>query len=208
MRRPYTTDPALETGLALSGFSVRALERNPSIIYILDRSFRICFCNLAWDHFANQNGGTDWLRERVTDSSCMDAISPLLRTFYEAAFRWVIRTQKPWEHDYECSSPENSRVFHMRVLPLHGERLLIENSLLVESPHKPGGPPDTARHIAEDGQIAMCGNCRRVLAHDAAGKPIWEWVPAYLVSLPAPVNYGFCDTCLPYYLGIDRITSG
>lgn len=208
MSEPYIVDPGLETGLALSGFSLRALELNSAVIYILDPHFRISYCNLAWDHFASQNGGESLLRKRVTDSPCMEAISPLLRAFYESAFRLVARTQKPWEHDYECSSPETSRVFHMRVLPLHGERLLIENSLLVESPHKHGRAPDGSRYIGEDGYIAMCGNCRRVLARDAVGKSVWEWVPAYLVSMPAPVTYGFCDTCLPYYLGIDMITSG
>ena len=209
MKTPYGVGSELEKCLQAAGFTVRSLELNPSVIYILDPGLRISYCNPAWNTFARQNGGKDLERELVVGKRCLDAVPDALREFYESEFMTAIQTQKPWEHDYECSSPEKYRFFHMRVLPLSSGHLLVENSLFTERPHEAGGISsgvDHSRYIDQNEFITMCANCRRVMAWNSEGKT-WDWVPAYLISTPVPLSHGLCPTCLAYYYKVSMISS-
>jgi len=67
------------------------LENDPSVIYFLNLNLRIIHCNLAWDRFANQNGGQDLAREVVVGRPVMDAVPAPLRPFYDDAYDRVLR---------------------------------------------------------------------------------------------------------------------
>src|SRR5690242_16519866 len=115
-----------------------ALENDHSVIFGLDASLRINYCNTAWDRFAAANGGPDLIRPAPIGQLLLDCISGPLAAYYETAFRDVLLGPKPWRHTYECSSPTVFRKFVMHVFPLkqtHG--LLVVNSLCVERPHEP-----------------------------------------------------------------------
>jgi len=202
MESPYSVSVDLGKQLIAAGFTPRSLELNPSVIYILDSSFHIAYCNPAWNAFALQNGGKNLEREIVTGRPYLEVIPDSLLSFYESALTTVFRSQETWEHNYECSSPEKFRLFHMRVLPLSGTHLLLENSRLMEHIHDTKGnaaPADDARYIAGNGLIAMCAHCRRTRVLDSQGQAGWEWVPSYLISTPVPVSHYLCPTCLAYY---------
>jgi hypothetical protein len=193
----------LEKILGSAGFTIRSLEATSDVIYVLDRHDRIEYCNAAWDMFAFRNKGRKLEREKIVGSYCLHGVPDFLRKFYEHAYHGVLCTQKPWEHDYECSSPTKYRLFHMRVLPLNRSHLLIENSLLVERAHRRKSPVKVdEEYINRHGWIIMCAHCRRTEHLDLEGKRQWRWVPSYLVTPPAPVSHGMCPTCISYYLKV------
>jgi hypothetical protein len=190
----------LDKILSSAGFTVRSLEINPDVIYVLDRNDRIRYCNPAWDAFAYQNLAAHLERDKIVGTYSLSGVPKFLREFYHYEYRRVLSTQTPWEHDYECSSPSKYRAFHMRVLPLSRSHLLIENSLVIERLHrrKPHPTADT-RYINRFGWVVMCAHCRRTEHFNAEGEREWHWVPAYLVNTPAPVSHGICSACVSYY---------
>jgi hypothetical protein len=107
--------------------------------------------------------------------------------------------QQPWEHSYECSSPECYREYHMQVLPLQAPpRLVVVNSLVVEKAHERiVRPPLTALYRTTGGVIGMCMHCRRTQRSDRSD--VWDWVPAFLATPPDNVSHGLCSTCFRYY---------
>lgn len=193
----------LAARLSSCGFPLEKLERDLSSIFVLDPSLRITYCNPAWDTFALKNGGAKATRSHVLGKECLEVIPEPLRTFYAAAFTQVGESEKPWEHDYECSSPELYRLFHMRVLPLKNGFLLVENSLRIEEMHGCTGRAAAAvesMYRDKDGIITMCAHCRRTLRNDAS-KSHWDWVSSWVAELPSNVSHGLCQSCCIFYFG-------
>ena len=187
--------------LSPTGFTVRALEANRDVIYVLDRHERIIYCNAAWDAFASQNKARHLERDNLVGRDSLNGVPSFLRQFYLSVYNLVFCTQRPWQHDCQCSSPEKYRAFHMRVLPLSRSYLLIENSLLVERSHRRKyHTRRDAQYINRYGWIIMCSHCRRSEHFNRDGKREWHWIPSYLGATPAPVSHGICPACVSYYL--------
>jgi hypothetical protein len=161
--------------------------------------FVIVYVTSAWRAFGQDNGARPlW----GVGDSMLAAIAPALRSFYKERLASVIATGLPWEHDYECSSADLYRQFHLRALVLADRAgLLITHSLRIEHPHDAGLTPAPATlalvYQGESGLISQCGHCRRVRR---VGVPrTWDWVPQ-LVSHPAGnTTHGLCEACLAYY---------
>lgn len=179
---------------------IQDLEHSRDVLYVLDRDLRILYCNQAWDDFAAQNEGQKLIRTSILGQSILQAIAAPLQEFYATVFQYVRENGQPFELEYECSSPELFRVFHMRVLPVQGsQRLLMINSLAVEQPHgldRPAQPADHARYTDEYGFVHMCSHCRHTRRVEDNH---WDWVPSYLNQPPAPVSHGLCPACMVYF---------
>ena len=179
---------------------IQDLERSKSVVYVLDRDHCILYCNQAWDDFAEQNGGHGLIRTSILGRNILQAMDAPLRRFYATVYRQVLETGQPFELDFECSSPELYRVFHMRVLPVqNGGRLLVINSLAVERPHgldRPAQPAGLALYADAHGFLHMCAHCRRTRRMEDSR---WDWVPSYLHQPPAPVSHGLCPACMAYF---------
>lgn len=189
--------------LAGSGFLYETVEKDLATIFLLDSELRIEYCNAAWDKFALENGGDTWVRRKILGTLVLDVIPEPLRTFYAEAFRTVLESESPWEHDYECSSATTYRLMHMRIFRLPSLFLLVENSLRVEKPHDSEGlvsEPLEAMYRNQSGFIAACAHCRRV--RRATSKVVqWDWVPDYVENPPERVTHGLCKSCRSYYFG-------
>jgi len=131
----FKVDAPPELRLEAAGFHLASLEEDHSIIYLLGPDLRIIYCNKAWDEFASANGGVGLNRDAVIGRRILDVIAEPLKAFYENGFAQAQKAMRPWEYDYECSSRELFRLFHMRVLPLASSYLLVENSIKIERPH-------------------------------------------------------------------------
>lgn len=192
----------LAARLSSCGFPLDKLERDSSSIFVLDPALRITYCNPAWDTFALQNGGSKTTRSHVLGTTCLDVIPDLLKKFYAAAFSQVSELEKPWEHDYECSSPELYRLCHMRVLPLKNGFLLVENSVRIEEIHSTdgGAPPVESMYRNKHGLITMCAHCRRTL-RNGSSTSLWDWVSSWVAELPPNVSHGLCQNCRIFYFG-------
>ena len=182
-----------------SVFNPTDLDDDSSVIFAVDQNLRILYCNKAWDSFAEANGASGLSRENVRGRCVLDDVPQVLRPFYEEGWISVFSSNEPWEHTYQCSSPENYREFHMRVLPLQDRSgLIVINSLSLEQtiPEQAGPKPDV--FSGPDGLVTMCAHCRRARRLNSA-EPLWDWVPEFVRRPPSRCSHGLCGTCLRYY---------
>jgi hypothetical protein len=172
------------------------LDRDPAVIYALDSDLRITYCNEAWDRFAAENGGKGLGRQKQLGRLVWDVIPDALLPFFQQGYGSVLTFRKPWEHQYECSSPTVFRSFRMKAYPdPEHEGLVVVNSLVVERPHQRlSHAPGTSAYVDARGHVTMCCECRRT--RRVKEPTIWDWVPAYLQQRPEFVTHGLCMACL------------
>lgn len=191
--------PAFES--LLTPGHLRLLERESSVVYGTDRDLRIQYVNPAWFEFARKNGGDASVLEwtRLQERVLTDAIRGQLAAFYRRHLRAVLTSGRPWSHDYECSSAERFRRFHLHVARVgaKADGLLAMNALLVEVGHdvEERVARDFVResYVFEDDLVHQCSHCRRVRRRDR--QEVWDWVPE-LVRRPWPAtDYGLCTSC-------------
>ena len=168
----------------------------------LTESLQICYCNPAWDRFAQENdGGKDVLAAQVIGEFFLRFVPTELESHFRGLFEKARALGSVQSQDYECSTPELFRLFRMEIYPLHpGHGFVVINSLRVEHPHtRKVCSPDAMRYTDNNGLIHMCSNCRRTNRVD---KPmIWDWVPAYVRSGRRDLTHGICPFCREYYYG-------
>jgi hypothetical protein len=179
-------------------------EQNPAVIYVLDSSFRLAYCNLAWDRFALENGGPGLLRGRQIGQSTIEVTPLPLRPFYTAMYGHVLEYGREADCVYECSSAETFRRFHMHVkrknVPNGGSFLVVINSLVLEEPHQsPDIRYDTAELREKNGFVTMCTHCRRTRLPHAVD--CWVWAPELVRRMPLEVSHGICSVCFDIYYG-------
>src|SRR5690242_15093391 len=151
---------------ASSNFAAATAENDPSVVFALDASLRIAFCNPAWDRFASEKAGTAAVRASdVLGRPVLDFIAGPLRGFYEFAFKRVLTAGEPWKHEYECSSASLFRQFTMEVLPIRQPPgLMIINTLVVLRPHsEPPLPAINDLYWDKNRRIIMCCSCRKTM---------------------------------------------
>lgn len=202
MSHDFNLDAPPELRLEAAGFHLARLEEDHSVIYLLAPDLRIVYCNKAWDEFASANSGVGLNREAVLGRRIIDVIAEPLKAFYENGFSLTQKGSRPWEHDYECSSPELFRLFHMRVLPLANSYLLVENSLKIGRPHgseRAAMPSYPASYVSEAGILTMCAHCRRTRRISTGNEQVWDWVPSFLTDPPGRVSHGLCRNCRAYF---------
>jgi hypothetical protein len=189
--------------LTEAGISLHKLESDSAVIYALDPNLSIIYCNAAWDKFAFRNDGHSAHRLSVLGMDWLSVIPDPLKKFYSDGAATVQRTGETWEHDFECSSPELHRRFHMRMLRLPEGHFLLENSARVEAAHPQSLDEDDLNltHVDPYGIVTMCSHCRRVRRADAGQKRIWDWVPFFVRKTPDLVSHGLCPTCSSYFYG-------
>jgi hypothetical protein len=185
----------------LAGLSVEHLERERSVVYVLDSGLRLRYCNRAWDEFAARNGGEGLEWDAPRGVCVLDVIADPIRSFYEKGFQSVAKTGLAWEHDFECSSKDLYRKFHMDVKFMEETGgFVVMNSLAVEEPHRADRramPEDPALYLTKDGMVKMCCHCRRTRRAD--GSEIWDWAPRNLEDPFGRVSHGLCPACIAYF---------
>jgi len=177
-------------------FAVEDLSASRATIAVIDPAGNILWVNAAWHDFARRNGAGP-----AADSwaSYFAAIAPPLCDYYRAAFANALATGDVFEQEYECSSGDELRRFHLRAMPIAGHGLVVEHSLLVAQPHELGSEDaDEAAYRRDDGLVLQCSNCRRVRR---AREPVWDWVPSLVVRQAQSVSHGICKSCVGFYFG-------
>ncbi len=193
----------------LVGFDLTALEAETSVVFGLSADFAIAYVNPAWDRFAEANGGTGALRGAgLLGKPLGDALSNSVRTFFCEHYRLALREGRPWEHLFECSSPEQYREFLLTAFPLVDQKgLLVVSSLRVEVPHdRTKCAPIAALYRDERQVFHQCAHCRRMRRNDAAQS--WDWVPAWVASPPPHTSHGLCSACTGFYYADSVLEAG
>src|SRR5262245_8228192 len=90
---------------------LEAIEKSPTVSFLLDAERRLVYTNPAWDEFATSNGAPELSGEALVGLQLFDVIPNVLKPVYAAAFDQVQSDGRTWEHLYECSSPDQFRQF-------------------------------------------------------------------------------------------------
>lgn len=179
-------------------------------VYGVWADMRFALFNRAWFRFARDNDGEPAISRRWPLGACLtDAIPAVLRPFYDRMFDAALNgptTPRPIQHEYECSSADVYRKFQMSLYPLASRRgVLVVNSLIVEASHdasrRAPHPPHEALYRGGDGLIRQCAHCRRT--QSAADPTRWDWVPAFIATMPPHINHTLCTFCHDLYWGPD-----
>lgn len=177
-------------------FDPHELDESPSVIAAVDLEGAILWTNPSWTRFALENGVAP---ERAFWSSYFDAISPPLRDHYRSVFANALATGEAFAQVYECSSPTEFRLFHMRLMPIKRDGFLVEHSLALRALHDRDAVEATeAEYQDDDGFLVQCSNCRR-MKHPKSRS--WDWVPSLLAGSTRLVSHGICASCMGFYWG-------
>ena len=175
-------------------FDLHHLEASASTTIGVRSDDTIGYLSAAWYTFARDNGvldpGTVWDVARPLS----DAIPEPLRPFYAHLFQMARRAGAEVTHDYECPSPQLFRRFHMRVLPLEHDALLLIHHLAVVHPVQNGSPAIEQYYRVEHATITQCCNCR--LVRRAQEPETWDWAPAWVEHEAPNTTQGLCPRCL------------
>lgn len=183
----------------LTGFDAEELNSSENSIFGLWPDLTLAFFNDGWFHFSEANKGEPRIsREWILGRSLMEAIPEILHEFFTEGFSKCLAAGKPWEHVYDCSSPEIYRLMHQITYPLGSEGFLVVNSPRIERQiEEPPEKRDPDHYVDPNGIIHQCARCRRV--ENLAVKNRWDWIPAWVASPLQNVSHGLCPVCLDYY---------
>jgi hypothetical protein len=193
-------DPKFATLLSPFG---KALDQHASAVYGLWPDLRLAYFNPSWFAFAAANGGEPGISSRWRLGTSISSLpAPPLDDFYRMLFGRCLATNSRREFEYDCSSADIDRRFHMAVRPLgQGAGLLVINSLRREHPHdeslRPKHDPLEDQYRDHSGIIHMCINCRGV--QRLSTPTAWDWVPDWVRELPEHVSHGLCPVCASFY---------
>ena len=172
------------------------LEHDSAVVFSLDRSLLVVYCNAAWDAFARENGGAGWERPSPYGRSLLDVIPDRLKGLHRTAYLSVFLSGTSWTHHYECSSPEVYRLFRMTVnRSPGGDFLTVANSLVTANLHSASRQSARASnaHRGAGDSVRMCCVCRRT---SRVADQVWDWVPEYVKVPPKLLVHGLCESCM------------
>jgi hypothetical protein len=186
----------------LMGFDRAAVERDPSVSFIISKDFELLYFNRAYFEFARQNGGEPALsRNFPVGSNLLDAISGELKDFHEVRLARALAARTASHHDYYCHTVDRYREFHETAYPLADSGgLLLVHSLKINEPmpsHADAREPTESTYREPTGLFTQCSNCRRIRRSDGSG--VWDWVPAWVARAPEITSHSICAPCYEYY---------
>ncbi len=188
----------------LHGFDLDALEAETSTIVGVWADHRLAYTNAGWEHFARDNQAPMLVEQWPLGRSILEAIPNVLLDFYLDGAQRATTGDDGWTHTYECSSPEQFRLFRLRVVPLtHPDTdvvsgLLYVHSLLIEEHWPAPAAAAPSGEYLQDGVLTSCAHCRRFRRPSDQGDE-WVFVPDWLVNPPGLVSHGVCEPCAGYY---------
>lgn len=180
-------------------FDPDELEGDDSTIVALDAFHRIAWVNSAWWRFAEENGAAEVADRFGVGSLYIDGISGPLKTFYSRVLAHVSASGQPWEQRYECSSPREFRLMHLRVSPVGGGGLLLDHSPRERRPHQhfsSAAPTPEAPFRDQRGVVLQCSNCRRTWRVGDG----WHWIEPWVKAPPTATSHGLCGPCSGLYI--------
>ncbi len=175
--------------------SLAVLESDTDVSCVLDPAGRIVYCNPSWDRFAASNGGGEQaFGAGVCGRSFLDFVPPVLKHFFAGKLLGNMAPYMIWDHYYECSTPEEFRVYRLQAMRLKDtdEILLAHTPYLSRAHHRRPVEPGS-----QSGPVTMCAHCRQTQqAPDGAD---WAWIPEYLAHPPVTSPPDLCPECKAHY---------
>ena len=186
-------------GYQVPSWVQEVFETDHDVLYLLDADLRIAECNLGWDKFAAENGGVRISRAEVRGRPVFDFIPQVLVRFYQDKFAEALGFGHWIGFDYECSTPDVFRQFHMALRAVESSGLLVVNSYLPNQRAPLNATNQAladAAYVSPGGMLTMCAHCRRTRRQD--GSNTWDWVSRFLRDTGRKTSHGLCPRCTSY----------
>ncbi len=180
------------------------IESSTDVVYGLLPDLTIAYVNPAWWQFAAESNAPWEERAWGPGDSLGDTIAQPLLGFYQRTFSYALSSGEVVEHDYECSTPTERRVYRMRIVPFGADGLVVVNSLRAALPYA-ADPVEWVkqRFVQATGLIVQCSYCRRV--KHGQQTDLWCWVPSIVEQPPLSISHGMCGTCAAYWFGPGKL---
>lgn len=174
------------------------LDRTADTVCIVDAELILRAFNPAWVSFSQANGAPDLTSRFGLGTPLAAAIPEVLRDFYGHHYHEALRKRVRFEHDYDCSSDGEHRIFRQTAYALADRSgLVITHHLTVSCPVTEQTAVSAGDFKGAGGSVVQCVNCRKVRNPEAPER--WLWVPK-LVSTPDPdTSHSLCPYCLDFY---------
>ncbi len=178
-------------------FTEEILDASASSIAVIDARSSVLWVNRRWREVGIRHG-----LETAPGTPYFGGTSGPLLSLLEAAFANAFSMGAVYELEYECSSPEDRRRFHLRALPVNGEAHVLDHALVAVEPiDEESHPPLEEHYLRATATILQCSNCRRV--HHSK-TDAWHWVPAWVRRSHARTSHGICPGCMRFYYAQPR----
>lgn len=185
---------------AIGHIDINFLSSSKDVVCIVDQELKLMGYNEAWVNFAKDNNGESTLSSFPLEASISSAGDGPVGSYVLQGYNRALREHKPFEHQYECSSPDTFRVFHQTAYPITGSKgLVITHHLVVEKEHEESEDSFIGRFENSDEILTQCANCRKV--RDPHENSTWLWVPALVYRQLPNISHGICNPCLDHYYG-------
>lgn len=185
----------------LDGFDPQLLNSDRVSICGVWSDLTISFLNPGWLAFAEANGGEPAVSQKWgIGAELLSGVDRSLRSFYEAGFRRCLAEERPWQHEYECSSADEYRWMEMIAYPLpESSGLLIVHSLRLERPHESSqvSAAQPEAYLDQYGLMHQCSYCRRVRRADRP--EVWDWCRKWVEQPWKSTSHGMCESCYGFY---------
>lgn len=181
-------------------------EQRESAYLVSADQFHIMWVNEAFQRFSSTNGGEGTLATSVIGRSLLDFIPAQLRRFYADAYAKVLASGEPARHDYECSSPDETRWFAQYILPDHGHLAIINTVLFAVEREAAPSVADWGPYQAPGGLVTQCGHCRRLKNRNSGRRELHA--ETFSPTSEAPrMSRGLCELCFAYFFGDGSLTA-
>lgn len=137
--------------------------------------------------------------------SILGAIRGPMRAKYERLFLLATDSSEPSAHEYLCPTPQQMQRYQLRIYPVPDTGLfLMTHSLLASGSPEAGTTLSSLEQYRDrQGIVVICGHCRRTRRPTEAS--VWDWVPAFIESLPERVSHGLCPPCAGHYFEVFEV---
>jgi hypothetical protein len=188
----------------LNRIDFKTLENSKHSIYGLSEDLNLIYVNPEWINFAKENGvkGNVFKKIPLGQPITNAIFGECVKSFYTENYMKVLKTGKPWHHEYECSAVDEFREFHQNTYRIKdGKGLIIINTLTIHSPMKETGRKaykvSDKRYLNTTGFLTQCSNCR--CTQRANETNIWDWVPEWVEKIPDNCSHSICPICFDYF---------
>lgn len=125
----------------MDSFAAELARQVPGIdpnatLYVADQSLRVVYSNDEWRRFAEDNAGASSIGS-PSGAGLLDSMSGATKARWAAVYELLLRGRLPhYEEDFICSSPQERRIFRLRITPMESSRgdgtWLIHHSVRVD----------------------------------------------------------------------------
>jgi hypothetical protein len=169
-----------------------------SLVYRVDRRFRILSTCSAWDTFAVENAAESASREHVVGTLLWDHISCLqTQHIYRTLVRQAFTQNRSIGLAFRCDSPHLRRFMHMEIVPEGAGECEFRTFLIKTEPRDAVTLLDPQVTRTDD-IIVMCSWCKKISVEGEGWLDVENAVQILrlfdVVEIPS-ISHGICPAC-------------